>query len=219
MLQVWIWMGTVVVSMGTVRLRGPHYGGCIVRAVGPNTEDPSKPAVLKCAPSGSAANLIDGQTMHSLFSIPANERNFSPDLSHSAVEKLQTTLKGVRLLIIDEYSMVGLMLLARLLRLRAGVGGRRCGHSLGVVLVGDIGRVPPVFDKSLWSVGLVDIELIEAALFYQRLECCIQLIVSNRSRLEDVPTRPLFEAFDLGLRTGEMSMDTWQRVMDHCSEI
>jgi len=35
----------------------------------------------------------------------------------------------------------------------------------------------------------------------------------------DVPTRPLFEAFAFGLRTGEMSVDTWQRVMDHCSEI
>lgn len=58
------------------------------------------------APTGKAANNIYGQTYHSLLGI--NDRTAGyVDLRGASLKNLQDTLKGVKYLILDEYSMVG----------------------------------------------------------------------------------------------------------------
>lgn len=58
------------------------------------------------APTGKAANNIYGQTYHSLLGINDRTRGHI-DLRGASLQNLQDSLRGVKYLILDEYSMVG----------------------------------------------------------------------------------------------------------------
>jgi hypothetical protein len=63
------------------------------------------------APTGKAANNILGQTYHSLLRI--NDRTSGNlQLKGASLSNLQELLKGIKYLILDEYSMVGFESLA-----------------------------------------------------------------------------------------------------------
>lgn len=73
--------------------------------------------VMLIALTGIAAFNIHGSTIHSSLSIPVSGNNF--DLSGESLKKLQRKLDGVYYFIIDEKSMVGRRMLAKVnLRLR-----------------------------------------------------------------------------------------------------
>jgi hypothetical protein len=58
------------------------------------------------APTGKAANNILGQTYHSLLGI--NDRtSVNLQLTGASLSNLQESLKSIKYLILDEYSMVG----------------------------------------------------------------------------------------------------------------
>ncbi|CAN0450826.1 unnamed protein product, partial [Ascophyllum nodosum] len=59
--------------------------------------------VRRAAPTGMAAFLIGGSTLHSLLSLPVRDRK---DLQGDSLKKLQARLAGVKYIIIDELSMV-----------------------------------------------------------------------------------------------------------------
>ena len=61
--------------------------------------------VVVAAPTGVAAFNIDGQTLHSLLSLPT--RGEFKDLEGERLAKLQQAFSDVKYLIIDEMSMVG----------------------------------------------------------------------------------------------------------------
>jgi len=70
--------------------------------------DPTSVKILLCAPTGKAAFGIGGYTLHSTISLPVNQagsafRTLSPDLLNT----LRSRFIDLKVLIIDEISMVG----------------------------------------------------------------------------------------------------------------
>ena len=67
-------------------------------------DDPDCPYVLVCAPTGTAASNIRGQTMHTAFGFSFSNQFFS--LSDKQRDKKRYLLQKLKLVIIDEISMV-----------------------------------------------------------------------------------------------------------------
>ncbi|XP_043195388.1 ATP-dependent DNA helicase PIF1-like [Amphibalanus amphitrite] len=107
-----------------------------------------------CAPTGTAAFNIMGETLHRCLSLPVPLTNDLPELTGEQLQSLQTRLEGLRLLIIDEMSMVGRKLLRAVdLRLRQAFP-RHSAKPFGAVsvcLMGDFGQLPPVMDRPMYD--------------------------------------------------------------------
>ena len=69
-----------------------------------SAKDPDKPACLKLAPTGKAANVIDGSTVHSAFHLDF-DGSYS-GLSDMTRENMRRLLENLTVLIIDEMSML-----------------------------------------------------------------------------------------------------------------
>ena len=67
-------------------------------------DNPEHPYVIVAAPTGTAAANVKGQTMHSAFAFPFGNEHFS--LSDKKRDITRTELKNLKLIIIDEISMV-----------------------------------------------------------------------------------------------------------------
>ena len=109
--------------------------------------------VYTSAPSGTAAFLIKGETVHSLLMLPINYNSFDALPSNSLYE-LQKKFEKIGVLIIDEKSMIGQRLLHMVdMRLREIFPHRRetIFGGLSIVLIGDWKQLPPVGDSSLFE--------------------------------------------------------------------
>ncbi|OBZ66500.1 hypothetical protein A0H81_13517 [Grifola frondosa] len=102
------------------------------------------------APSGVAAWHIGGQTIHSALALPATNGNIAP-LSGSRLATLQQQWRGVYFLLIDEKSMMGQRLLAKVdSRLRQLQPQDLPMGGFHVAIIGDFAQLPPVgIDHSL----------------------------------------------------------------------
>ena len=111
--------------------------------------------VLPAAPTGAAAFLIGGSTLHSLLYLPTklkkNQR--MPRLDGSRLKSLQERFKNVGLLVIDEKSMIGQktfwMISERLKEARPASQDKPFG-GVSVALLGDWRQLPPVADSALY---------------------------------------------------------------------
>ena len=76
-------------------------------------EDFHQVKILLLAPTGKAAYLINGNTIHSTLAIPASQslRHYKP-LDSSRLNTLRTQLGGEKLILLNEVSMVGSSMLA-----------------------------------------------------------------------------------------------------------
>ncbi|KJZ68228.1 hypothetical protein HIM_12379 [Hirsutella minnesotensis 3608] len=115
---------------------------------------PNPSPICRVAPTGVASNQIQGSTIHSLLRLPVS--GAFTDLSPGDAAALQSRLRHVQYLVIDEKSMLGLEQLARIdSRLRQAFPQ----HSLeffggvSVLLVGDFFQLPPVRQKPLYSTS------------------------------------------------------------------
>ena len=98
-----------------------------------------------CAYFGIVAFNVKGQTIHSLLQLPIRGKK-SSDLKGQSLKKLQDNMSGIKCIIVDEYSVIGQKLF--------GWIHRRCKQATGcqnipfrgisIILVGDIGQLPPV---------------------------------------------------------------------------
>lgn len=104
--------------------------------------------VLLTAFAGMAAFLINGTTLHTAFSIPPKGKS----LSKRAIETLCIELRDLKLLIIDEVSMVGCKLLRKVsTRLGQIMGNQKEFGGIPVLVVGDLNQLPPVFDTPMFE--------------------------------------------------------------------
>ncbi|KAK3932677.1 ATP-dependent DNA helicase [Frankliniella fusca] len=102
-------------------------------------------------PTGVSAMLIKGRTLQSIFKIPRKTAEFK-DLKSEAARKLQTEMKDVNFLIIDEYSMVGCQLLAMIdQRCKQGKGNSDPFGGMNVIMFGDIKQLAHVKDNPFYS--------------------------------------------------------------------
>ncbi|KAE8738768.1 hypothetical protein FOCC_FOCC015740 [Frankliniella occidentalis] len=116
------------------------------------TEKYGKDSYVLGTPTGVSALLIKGKTVHSIFRIPRESKNFKP-LAGEQARKLNNEFANVKFLIIDEYSMIGSRMM--------GMINRRCKEATGnyaedfgglfTYFFGDIKQLPPVKDKPIYS--------------------------------------------------------------------
>ena len=115
--------------------------------------------LLKAAPTGNAAFLIGGATLHAMFKLPlqSSTNKELPDLSQETVEELQGIFQNCKLLVIDEKSMVGLYMLyaidKRLKEIKSTNSNIPFG-GISVILMGDFAQLPPVRGKPLFTTDI-----------------------------------------------------------------
>lgn len=105
--------------------------------------------VVVCAPTGQAAQHLDGTTIHTLFGLtPARDQGAPCTL----VRKwdLEPALRGADVIVIDELSMVSQQLFddmnRRMARTRPHAGGRPMG-GVQTIGLGDFCQLPPVGER------------------------------------------------------------------------
>lgn len=108
--------------------------------------------ILLTAFAGMAAFLINGTTLHTAFSIPPKGKNPLKKLSNRALEILRIELRDLKLVIIDEVSMVGCTLLKKVsTRLGQIMGNKKEFGGIPILVVGDLNQLPPVFDTPMFE--------------------------------------------------------------------
>ena len=107
----------------------------------------------KLAPTSVAAAEIEGMTIHSFLGDGRNRKTKSKVVNRPGQMTLENAWRFVEYMILDEMSMVGLSLLARLNKLvatakhcdpMAAMGG------INIIFFGDYIQYSPVFDKPLY---------------------------------------------------------------------
>ena len=110
--------------------------------------------IKTAAPTGSAAFLIGGETLHGLLFLPVNENK-----KHQVPElELQLKFKHCGLLVIDEKSMIGQRTLMRIDKhLRAARPHKQdqIYGGLSIILLGDFKQLPPVCDTAIYKRSAV----------------------------------------------------------------
>ena len=107
-------------------------------------DDPSNPYILKLAFTGSAAKLIDGQTIHSVFKFAYNNKIMpAKDMERAA---MRNSLQNLKLIIIDEVSLVNADMLYQIhFRLARDIFQNNLPFGgISVVVLGDIMQLKPV---------------------------------------------------------------------------
>ncbi|XP_062586775.1 uncharacterized protein LOC134248381 isoform X1 [Saccostrea cucullata] len=106
---------------------------------------PGANPVLVCAPTGTAANVIVGQTIHSAFKIPVSNYGEYQPLSPFCLSQLRNMYVTIHTLIIDEISMVSSTMLTYISRRLSDI--KQCELPFGglnVIAIGDFFQLRPV---------------------------------------------------------------------------
>ncbi|XP_070183583.1 uncharacterized protein [Littorina saxatilis] len=112
-------------------------------------DNPDCLRVLLAAPTGKAAYNIRGVTLHTAFCLPANQSlSDYVKLDASRLNTLRSTLAELRLVIIDEMSMVGANMMGFVSqRLQQLMGCSKPFGGVSVLAVGDLFQLRPVMDR------------------------------------------------------------------------
>ena len=122
----------------------------------PTRETAHDKSVLKVAYTGQAAINIGGQTIHSAFNLKRNMNKSYKPLPENELTTLRSKLENVKLLIIDEISMVNKTILSyisgRLNQIMSLKSGWKPFGGISVLGVGDFYQIPPVFGSTLLNI-------------------------------------------------------------------
>ena len=103
--------------------------------------------VLLVAPTGKAAYNIKGQTIHRAFFIPADQKMEYRPLKWDSLSRIQNIFRGIKLIVVDEFSMVGGRLLRFMhLRLQEVCGNQLPFGGMNILMCGDLYQLKPVRD-------------------------------------------------------------------------
>ena len=117
-------------------------------------ENPEEVKVLKVAPTGKAAFNINGNTLHSAFKIPANKGFEYSSLDADRLNTIRAQLRKLKIIFIDEISMVGSGMFNFLnMRLQQIMGSKAIFGEVSLIAVGDLFQLKPVFDKWIFENG------------------------------------------------------------------
>ena len=117
-------------------------------------EDFRRVHILLLAPTGKAAYLIKGNTIHSAFSIPANQslKNYKP-LDSGRLNTMRCELGALKLILLDEVSMVGNSMFTVQLnnRLKDLKGSKEDFGGVSIITIGDLFQLKPVMDGYVFT--------------------------------------------------------------------
>ena len=115
-------------------------------------ENPDNVHVLICAPTGKAAFNVGGCTVHSAFHIPTDQGFHFKPLDMQQLSNLQSKFKCLKILFIDEISMVGKNMFNSInLRLQEILGCTKPFGGISVISFGDLYQLKPVFDQWIFA--------------------------------------------------------------------
>jgi hypothetical protein len=168
--------------------------------------------LIRAAFTAKAAFIIKGSTLHLAFNLPVENgsKRFKP-LTGRALKALQEKFKDVKIVIIDEYSMVSQPMLGKIdFRLREATGIAKPFGGISLNLVGDPGQLPPVAAPSLFSYSTQAFanEGFCAYRSFKKVitlkESCRQIVVPG-----DEPQSQFLQALN-GIRGGTCSQEHWK---------
>jgi ATP-dependent DNA helicase PIF1 len=164
------------------------------------------------ASTGVAATAVDGTTIHSAITFRMSKGEVVA-LSGMSEKKLQDKFKNILYLIIDELSMIGLEFLTLIdRRLRQAFPAHRDVPfgNLSIILVGDLGQLPPVRDKPLYAdMKGLDAKYQRGGGLFRLFTTMFYLTTSHRqdgSTLQDNTFKNALER----LRDGESTLAYWE---------
>jgi len=104
------------------------------------------------APTGKAAFIAGGATVHSVLHVPANQTLTYHRLDYESLNTLRSQISHVKLWLIHEISMVGQRMLSFIdQRLQEVNNSNRPFGGASVVVFGDLFQLPPVMDGFVFS--------------------------------------------------------------------
>ena len=120
-------------------------------------EELDKPVCLTLAPTGVAAYIVGGATIESaLGMMPSQQRGYIK-CEPSKNSTLRFMYEDLLVLFIDEVSMLGSDMLARMnYRMQDIMGNQKFMGGVSVVSTGDYGQLPPVAQKMIWETTYID---------------------------------------------------------------
>ena len=155
------------------------------------TEQHGSESILIIAPTGISALSINGQTAHAALQLPINSKRFQP-LTGERARNFSNKMEKVKILILDEYSMVGCKTLAMIeQRCKEGTGNRdEIFGGLIVYFFGDAAQLPPVIDPPMYSplhgnVSQQDPLIIYGKQIIRSFDACILLVNSHRQECSE----------------------------------
>jgi PIF1-like helicase/Helitron helicase-like domain at N-terminus/UvrD-like helicase C-terminal domain len=114
---------------------------------------PDNVKVLLCASTGKAAYNIGGMTLHSALALSVSQNSHTmKDLSADVANTIRSRLGELKFIIIDEISMVGAKMIARVdARLKQIFHSREPYGGVNMLFFGDFNQLPPVMDKYIFE--------------------------------------------------------------------
>jgi ATP-dependent DNA helicase PIF1 len=166
------------------------------------------------AATGKAANNVLGRTIHELLSIHPNNPECS-NLIGNPLIALQNRLKGVNILFVDEFSLLGCRMLARIdSRLRQAFPERSSQPFGGVhmVLCGDTKQIPAIGDVALWNVSAMNNQnlhqqVVSGLALFASFKLVLTLTVVMR---QCEPREALFRDTLMRIRSAQATADDYE---------
>lgn len=112
------------------------------------------PTILLMAPTGVSAINISGTTVNTALAIPKETGENLPAMSHQKKTHMRVSLSELKLIIIDELSMISNITLLQIhqpLKDIFGASASQLFAGLSVVVVGDLYQLPPVRRKPIFE--------------------------------------------------------------------
>lgn len=116
--------------------------------------NPEKPTVLLAAPTGVAAINIDGTTINTALALPKNTGEVLPTMSDQKKTEMRLSLCELKLIIIDEISMVGnttLLHIHQRLKEIFDTNNSQLFAGISIIALGDLYQLPPIQRKLVFD--------------------------------------------------------------------
>lgn len=155
---------------------------------------------------GIAAFNVKGETLHSFFQLPIRGRNTGL-LKGSSLNKLQDKIKGIKYVIIDEYSVIGQHMMGCIdSRCRQATGKEdELFGGLSLILTGDIAQLPPVTDKVLYYKFPKNDLALQGFIAYMGFDVVVMLKQNVRASCDAIYNELLSR-----LRNGDNTESDWE---------
>ena len=184
--------------------------------------------IMTTATTGKAAMLISGATIYNAkkgLKLPVGRSKYT-DLKGKVLQELQKLTKDLKVLFIDEYSMLPQKCLYYIdLRLKQLKQSDRAFGGVVIVMIGDLSQLPPVQAIPVWDVrfrtdsgNLKDQDSMNGmSLWCQHFRTVIKLEQNKRLDGKDPDALIAAEILE-GISEGELTESNFQRIIATCSK-